>query len=309
MALPAIGQFDPAFTQIMDDVMELARQTFLTRNQRCFPVSGLASAGVEAVLNSLIEEGDRVAVGGGPRFASTTTDISERCGARVMPIADVDRDTRLLVAPLVDPDSATALNLRGLPDGPMLVVDATHALGASELRVDDWGIDVCVAGVDHGVGAPSGMALVTYSAEVEARMQARQQPPRISYLDLLQLQAYWSPERLNHHTAPTSLVYGLREALRLVLDEGLEARWQRHRRAGEALRHGLRALGLRVRGELAFAIIDGGREDARRELLERYGVHVAIVDHRTWRVGLLGADATPEAVLHALTAIEKVLTQ
>ena len=103
-----------------------------------------------------------------------------------------------------------------------------------------------MAGVDYAVGAPSGMALVTYTPDVEALMHARTAPPPTSYLDLLQLQAYWSPERLNHHTAPTSLIYGLREALRLVHEEGLLDRWLRHRQVGQALRQGLEALGLEV---------------------------------------------------------------
>ena len=216
MGLPVIGQFDPAFTHIMDDVMDLARRVFLTRNRRCFPVSGLASAGLEAVLNSLIEPGDGIGIGGGTQFAETAGEIAARCGARVTSLDHVDQSTRLVVAPLVDPGTATRLDLEALPSGPIKVIEATHALAASELRVDEWRIDVCVAGADHGVGAPSGMALVTYSDEVEARMHSRKQPPRTSYLDLVQLQAYWSPERLNHHTAPTSLVYGLRQALRLL---------------------------------------------------------------------------------------------
>src|SRR6202011_4533778 len=145
---------------------------------------------------------------------------------------------KLVVVQMVDASSARRLDVKAMAGecharGAQLIVEATQALGAFELRVDDWGIDACVAGVDHALGAPSGMALVTYTPEIEAVMHARRNPPKTSYLDLLQLQAYWSPERLNHHTAPTSLVYGLREALRPVQSEGLAKSWARHRRVGD----------------------------------------------------------------------------
>jgi aspartate aminotransferase-like enzyme len=186
-------------------------------------------------------------------------------------------------------------------------------LAACELRVDDWQIDGCCAGVDYALGAPSGMALVTYSVKLEALMQARRAPPRTSYLDLLQLQAYWSPERLNHHTAPTSLVYGLREALRLVHDEGLEQRWTRHQRTGQMLREGITALGLGTSGDGPYAIVQFpehlNESEARRRLREEHGVHVTLVAPQTWRIGLLGADARPDAAQRVLTAFEHVLAE
>jgi aspartate aminotransferase-like enzyme len=144
-------------------------------------------------------------------------------------------------------------------------------------------------------------------------MQARRTPPRTSYLDLLQLQAYWSPERLNHHTAPTSLVYGLREALRLVNDEGIEPGWTRHQRIGEMLHAGLMALGLDVTADGPFGIVhlpeNIDEVKARRRLLDQFGVHVTLVDRQTWRVGLLGADARPDAAERVLTAIEHVFAE
>jgi len=313
LGLPAIGQFDPAFTAIMDDVMQLARQTFLTSNERCFAVSGLAAAGVEAALNSLVQDGDQVAIGAGPRYTSQVAEIARRCGAEVV---SVPSSAKLVVAPMFDPVSSNPTDPRDLASachahGARLVLDATFGLSASELRVDEWRLDVCTAGADYALGAPSGMSLVTYSAEVEAVMQARKHPPSTSYLDLLQLQAYWSAERLNHHTAPTSLVYGLHEALRLVQEEGLERRWARHRQVGQALHDGLAALGLDVTGEPPYAIVhlptSTDDEDKRRILLEDFGIHVTHVADHAWRVGLLGADARHDAAQRVLAAIEKVL--
>jgi (S)-ureidoglycine-glyoxylate aminotransferase len=261
LGLPVIGQFDPAFTAIMDDVT--------------------------------------------------------RCGARVIPVHELDRcSPKLVVAPMFDPISGERVQVRDLAStchdrGARLVVDATPGLGASELQLDAWHIDICVAGADYALGAPSGMALVTYSPEVEAMMGARRQPPSTSYLDLLQLQAYWSPERLNHHTAPTSLVYGLREALQMVQEEGLEQRWERHRHVGRALHDGLRALGLAVTGDPPYAIAQlpptTDESAKRRQLLDNFGVHVRRVAGHVWRIGLLGADARHDAAQRVLTAIEKVL--
>ena len=318
LGLPLIGQFDPDFTRIMDEVMAMARPVFLTDNARCFPVSGLAAAGLEALLNTLVEAGDRVAIGGGPRFVAETADMAARLGAQIQTIEEIAEHTRFVVVPLVDPTSGHIWPIERLATqchqlGARLIVDATLGLGACELRVDEWGVDACSAGVDYALGAPAGMALVTYSTELEALMQTRRTPPRTSYLDLLQLQAYWSAERLNHHTAPTSLVYGLREALRLVLDEGVEQAWQRHQCIGQMLRDGLEALGLRVTGDGPFAIVhfveEGEEAKVRRRLLEQFGVHVTLVESTTWRIGLLGADARPDAAQRVLTALEHVLAE
>jgi (S)-ureidoglycine-glyoxylate aminotransferase len=311
MAAPLIGQFDPNFTAIMDDVMELARCTFLTRNARCFPVSGLAAAGLEALVNTLVEPGDRVAIGGEPGFMTETADVATRYGAEVLDVDDVlsGKSAKLVVVPLGEAvgELAAACRVRGA----RLIVEATQALGACEVRVDAWGIDACVAGVDYALGAPSGLALVTYTSEVEALMHARHAPPRTSYLDLLQLQAYWSPERLNHHTAPTSLVYGLREALHLLHHSGLEHSWTQHHRVGHALRAGLAALGLEVGGDSPYAVVrlpaDLDEVSARKQLLEVFGVHVRPIAPQSWRMGLLGADARLDAVTRVLSGVEHVL--
>lgn len=312
LTTPLIGQFDPEFTAIMDDVVQLARATFVTSSSHCFAVSAVASGGLEAVLNSLLD-GDTMAIGGGAEFVRSTAELVRQCGGR--PVA-LDARARYVVVPHIDPWSGTRLRLQELAhrlhnQDAHLIVDATHSLGACELRVDAWGIDVCVAGADYALGAPSGMSLVTYTPEINGRMQQRAQPPRTSYLDLLQLQAYWSPERLNHHTAPTSLVYGLREALRLVQLETLEARWRRHAESGDALRQGLSTLGLDCQGQGPYAVIQlpsrVSEERARKRMLEEFGVYVTRLRPGVWRLGLLGADARPDTVNQVLHSIEKVL--
>jgi aspartate aminotransferase-like enzyme len=176
--------------------------------------------------------------------------------------------------------------------------------------MDQWAVDVCISGVEHAVGAPPGMALVSYTPQIEALISSRTRPPRTSYLDLVQLQAYWSPERLNHHTAPTSLVYGLREALRLIAEEGLNERWRRHAQIGQSLRDGLESVGLEVTGDIPFSIVHLpthlNESHARKTLLDDFGVYVTSVGPFEWRVGLLGADATLGAAHQVLGAFEKV---
>src|SRR5438132_12176867 len=159
MGSPVIGQFDPDFTRIMDEVMAMARPVFLTENARCFPVSGLGAAGLEALLNTLIEEGDQVAIGGGARFVADTADMATRLGAEIQTIDEVAQGTRLVVVPLVDPTSGRIWPIERLATeshraGARIIVDATLGLGACALRVDDWGVDACSAGVDYALGAP-----------------------------------------------------------------------------------------------------------------------------------------------------------
>jgi alanine-glyoxylate transaminase/serine-glyoxylate transaminase/serine-pyruvate transaminase len=297
----------------MDDVVQLGRRAFLTESSHCFAISALPSGGLEAVLNSLLQADDRVAIGGSPRFVDATADLVKRLGGE--PVA-ADADATYVLVPHVDPFHGTRTNLKEIAAQAhsrqaSLIVEATLGLAACELRVDDWGIDVCVAGADHAVGAPSGTSLVTYTEAVAARLQARTAPPRTSYLDLIQLQAYWSPERLNHHTAPTSLVYALREALRLVHLEGLAERWHRHADVGRALRQGLDALGLDATGDPPYAIVhlpsDLDESTAWRRLLDDFGVYVTRLGPRTWRLGLIGADARRDAVEQVLHGLESVL--
>jgi len=307
MALPTIGQFDPDFTAIMDEVMQLGRSVLLTSNRRCFPVGGPGAAGLEAVLNSLLEPGDRVAILDVPAALG----CAQALGVEV--VDDLDAGPRLVVAAATgDVPNVPGLAATAHARGALLVLEATSVLGGRELRVDDWAVDVCVAGVDHCLGGPSGLALVTYSEAVEAALRARRTPPPVSFLDLLQLQAYWSPERLNHHTAPTNLVYGLREALRLVLAEGLSARWARHQQVFAALTDGLGALGLVVCAAPPIAVVslpDAHPDEAtaRQRLRADFGIHVQPVNARSWRLGLLGADATLGNATRVLSALEQVL--
>ncbi|MDP8924584.1 MAG: alanine--glyoxylate aminotransferase family protein [Chloroflexota bacterium] len=340
LATPLIGQFDPAFTAIMDDVMALERLVFQTENGRSFPVSGSSRAGLEAVVASLVEPGDRVVVGNYGRFGDLFCEIARRYGADVTSvdaewgtIIEPDRIIRELRArrtklvALVHADTSTGICQPIAEIGAacrehdaLLVVDAVLSLGGCEVAVDDWRVDACVGGLQKCLGGPSGMAPLTYNDRVEAAMRARRGPPATNYLDLLQLQAYWSAERLNHHTAPTSMVYALREALRIVDEEGLEARWARHRAVNEALVAGLEAMGLELFGDRArkapmitILRVPAGVDEAavRRALLDDFGIEIMAafgpLNGRVWRIGLMGYNARPECAMAVLGALEHVL--
>jgi len=340
MAAPVLGQFDPAFTAIMTDVMDLGRAVFRTANPRTFAISGTGRASIEAGLASLIESGDRVLVANSGRFGDLFVDIATRYGARVnqvraewgqavdpQAIADaIHREHPRLVC-MVHGETSTGV---WQPLGEigavchshdaLLAVDAVVTLGGVPVETDAWQIDVCFAGGQKCVGLPSGMSPITYNDRAERALAARKTAVVSNYFDLTQLQRYWSPERLNHHTLPTSMTYALREALRLIVEEGLEARCARHRRAGDALKAGLAAMGLELFGNphhrlpmiTAIRIPDGiDDEPARLQLLEDFGIEIATsfgpLRGRVWRIGTMGYNAELKTVLAVLHGLEHVL--
>jgi (S)-ureidoglycine-glyoxylate aminotransferase len=342
MATPLLGQFDPEFTAIMDEVMELSRLAFQTGNPGTFPVSGTGRAGLEAAMASLIEPGDRVVVGECGRFGLLLIDIAERCGAKVVPvraewgrIVEPDAIGRALaggqakLVALVHGETSTGV-LQPLEEiarlarahDALLVVDAVLTLGGCEVASDGWGVDVVVAATQKCLSCPSGLAPLTYNDRAEAVLRARRAKVQSNYLDLTQLASYWSPARLNHHTAPTAMVYGLREALRALAAGGLQASFDRHRRHGDALRAGLAALGLALFGPeppahrapmiTPVGVPDGVDEArVRRRLLRDFGLEIGAafgpLQGKIWRIGTMGYSARRENVLTCLAALEAVL--
>lgn len=340
LALPPVGPLDPAFTPVLDDVQALARYAFRTRNLRTFPVLGTARAGLEAALASLIEDGDRVVAVVHGYYGARLAETARRYGAVVdtveapwggVPAPDAlarslrRAPTKLVAAVHVDASTGIAQPLAPLAaacreHGALLVVDAAASLGGCEVSVDAWEIDACVGGLGGCLAGPVGLAPVTYDAAVEAALAARLSPPCTGYLDLAALQDYWSPDRRLSHAPPSGLIYALREALRLMHAEGLERRWKRHRRVGEALGAGLAAMGLQLFGDalhraplLAVVQVPQGVVEARvrQQLLVDYGIEIAAgqgaLYGRVWRIGALGYNARLENVLTLLAALEQVL--
>jgi aspartate aminotransferase-like enzyme len=342
MATPLLGQFDPEFTAVMNEVMELSRVVFQTRNERAFPVPGTGRAGLEAAMVSLLEPGDRVVIGECGRFGLLMIEIAERCGADVVPVRaewgrviEPDAIARALaggrtrMVAMIHGETSTGVlqplaEIGGLARShdALLMADAVVTLGGCEVATDRWGVDVMVAGTQKCLSCPSGLAPITYNARAEAVLEKRASRIRSNYLDLLQLQRYWSPARYNHHTAPTSMVFGLREALRAVVVEGLDARFERHRLHGAALRAGLAAMGLSLFGteaderRLPFitpVIVPAGVDElaVRRRLIEEFGIEIGAafgqLQGRIWRIGTMGYSARRQNVLLCLTALESAL--
>ncbi|HKZ04122.1 MAG TPA: alanine--glyoxylate aminotransferase family protein [Methylomirabilota bacterium] len=342
MAAPLLGQFDPAFTAIMNEVMALTRFVFQTSNARAFPVPGTGRAGLEAAIVSLVEPGERVVVGECGRFGLLLAEIAERCGAEVTvvrgewgralepdAIAAALRAGPTRMVAIIHGETSTGV-LQPLPEiarlarahDALLLADAVVTLGGCAVETDAWDVDVVVAGTQKCLSCPSGLAPITYNARAEAALAARRTRVRSNYLDLAQLAEYWSPKRYNHHTASTTLVYGLREALRAIEEEGLEARFARHRLHGDALRAGLAAMGLALFGAEAPArrlpfitpvVVPEGVDElrVRRRLLEEFGLEIGAafgpLQGRIWRIGTMGYSARRENVLLCLAALEHVL--
>lgn len=355
LSFPILGQFDPDFTRIMNEVMDLLRQVFQTTNHWAYPVDGTSRAGIEAVLTGVVEPGDRVYVPIFGRFGYLLAEIAERLGADVVVTelewgqvydpADIIRHIhqfRPNVVAMVHGETSTG-QMQPLAEvgrvcrelDILLVVDAVATVGGVEVLVDDWYLDAVMAGTQKCLSVPAGLGPLTYNARVERRLQRRKRverglrtaqefPPgtRIpsNYLDLAQLQDYWSPARLNHHTESTSMLYGLREGLRLVVAETLAVRHARHRMHEQALVAGLSAMGLTLFGNpehklpvvTCVTIPDGvDGESIRAMLLAEFGIEIASsfgpLKGKIWRIGTMGYSCQKRNILHLLTALEAVL--
>ena len=341
MTAPLLGHLDPDFLGAMDDVREMLREVFQTGNAATLPISGTGTAGMEASLVNILEPGDTFVVGTNGYFGERLAEIASRCGAEVVTVdhpmgQPVDPDAvkarvaslpRVKAVGVIHAETSTGVltPLEPLAEiahdaGALLVVDAVTSLGGVELRVDEWGIDVCYSGTQKCIGAPPGLAPLTLSERALETMRNRKTKVQSFYLDLTMLQDYWE-QRVYHHTAPISMLYALREALRLVLEEGLENRWQRHTESAAALYAGLEAMGLsivaaegdRVPSLTAVRAPDDVPEaEVRKYLFARHGIEVSgglsTLAGLVWRVGLMGHNSTASNVFTFLSALENALT-
>jgi len=340
LASPTLGHLDPAYLAIMDETCEMLRTVFRTRNALTFPVSGTGMAGMECVAVNLIEPGDEVLVCSNGVFGGRMKDVMERCGAKVhyleVPFGQIFSTAQIADALVAHPavklvgivhaeTSTGALqSLEGLAKiihdrGALLIVDAVTSLGGHELKVDDWGIDAIYSGTQKCLSCPPGLSPVSFGERALARFDARRTKPQSWYLDIAMLRKYYTGGgggRVYHHTAPVNMTYALHEALRIVLEEGLEARLQRHRGMHLRLRRGLEALGLTYIPQSSLHTLNcvhtpPGVDEAkvRSRLLTEYGIEIGgglgPLVGKAWRIGLMGHGATPrnvELILAALSA-------
>jgi alanine-glyoxylate transaminase/serine-glyoxylate transaminase/serine-pyruvate transaminase len=341
LATPLVGHLDPEFLRLMEETKDLLRFVFQTKNMHTLPISGTGSAGMETCLVNLLEPEDEVVVGVNGVFGSRMVDIVERCGAtpivmetqwgRVFTPEDVQaalkRCRRPKMVAVVHAETSTGAwqPLKELSPlvhraGALFVVDAVTSLGGCPLQVDAWGIDACYSGTQKCLSCPPGLAPLTFSPAAQDVLRNRKTKVQSWYLDLTMIEKYWGEERVYHHTAPISMNYALREALRLVYEEGLEARFRRHQRNHLALAAGLAAMGLSLAAQEGYRLwtlnsvtIPDGVDDAavRRQLLEEYNIEVGAglgpLRSKVWRVGLMGESSTRSNVFLILSALEEIL--
>lgn len=343
LGAPTLGHLDPAYVAILDETCELLRRVFRTRNALTFPVSGTGMAGMECIAVNLIEPGDEVIVAVNGVFGARMKDVMERCGATVHALEApwgetftpaavreaFERHPRAKLLGIVHAETSTGAHQPLEELAPivhahdaLLVVDAVTSLGGHELRLDDWGIDAVYSGTQKCLSCPPGLAPVSFGERALARMAARKTRPQSWYLDVSMLRQYYTGGagggRVYHHTAPVNMTYALHEALTIVLEEGLDARAERHARAHQRLRAGLDKLGLnyvpaRSLHTLNCVRLPSGIDDAavRRRLLEEYGIEIGAglgpFAGKAWRIGLMGHGATTRNVDLLLAALREIL--
>ena len=343
LAEPLLGHLDPEFLRIMDETCDMLRTVWGTENSRTLPLSATGSAGMEAAFVNTVHPGDVVVVAVNGLFGQRMTDVAARCGAEVVAVehewgqpVDVERvlaahDSPAIIA-AVHAETSTGVrsDIAALGAGKgdaLLVTDAVTSIAGIELRADDWGVDVGYAGTQKCLGVAPGLAPFTIN---DRAFERRVETPRSWYLDLGMLGGYVGEasakkggkgaQRTYHHTAPTAMVASLHAGLTRILDEGLDAVWARHQAAGDALQAGLEAMGLELFAaegsrlpELTTVNVPEGVDSAAvpRELLERHGIEIGAgagaYASTVWRIGLMGRNARPDAVLLVLAALQDVL--
>ena len=338
---PQLGHLDPELFAILEETAQLLRWIFQTKNEMTLCISGSGFSGAEAVLSNLLEEGDTIIAGNLGFFSGQIVEISQRAGANV-----VNLETEL-GAPL-DPavleqafkenpgakvfataiaETSTGL-LQPLEDlervthahGALFVVDAVCGLGGVPMNVDEMKIDACYAGSQKSLGALPGLAPVTLNERAVQVIKNRKRPVQSYYLDLEYLNRYWNGDHTYHHTSCSNIIYGLREALRIAMEEGLEARWARHQLNGDALKAGIEAMGLKILTRPGYALsvltaisVPEGVDElaVRQRLLEEYNIEIGggfgPLKGRLLRIGLMGYNSCRKNVDTVLSALEHVL--
>src|SRR6266852_3138135 len=341
LASPLVGHLDPWFRGCMDDTQVLLRQIFQTENRLTMPLSASGSGGIEASVVNSLEAGDEAIICVNGLFSDRMAVIASHTPAKVTKVEapygkavdaeDVRRagkGKKIKIVGLAQGETSSGVltqiePFRKVADelGALLVVDAVASLAAVPLHVDRERVDICFSGTQKAISAPPGMSPITVSPRAEEVFRNRKTKVQSWYFDLTTAMNYWGKERLYHHTPPISLMYALREALRIVLEEGLEARWERQRRNQQAVNASLAALGLELfvpnpadsLVTVSAVKVPKGVEDekVRHQLLDEFGIEIAggfgPIKGQIWRVGLMGWSSQKTHVLLFLAALEKTL--
>ena len=339
LAAPTLGHLDPEYLKLMDETRAMLREVFQTENEMTLAMSGTGSAGMEAAAVNLLEPGDAAIVCVNGVFGGRMKDVFERCGARVhaieapwgetIPAERVEEAFKAVpdakVCGIVHAETSTGAHqpleeISSLvhESGALFLVDAVTSLGGLPLKVDTWRIDACYSGTQKCLSCPPGLSPVTFSSRALARMDERKTKVQSWYLDISMIRNYWGADRVYHHTAPINMTYALREALAMVLEEGLEYRIARHRHNHLALRAGLEAIGLKFIPQQSLTTLNAihapegvDETTVRRRLLSEYGIEIGAglgpFKGKALRIGLMGSSSSQRNVMLVLAALENIL--
>lgn len=340
MSASPVGHLDPSFLRLMDEIQALLRYVWQTDNPLTIAVSGTGTAAMEATIANAVEPGDKVVVGVSGYFGNRLVDMAGRYGAEVQTITkpwgqvfslaelrSALETHRPTILALVHAETSTGARqpLEGVGDlcrefDCLLLVDTVTSLGGVPIFLDQWGVDLAYSCSQKGLGCSPGASPFTMSPRAMAKLQQRSTKVANWYLDMVLLGKYWGSDRVYHHTAPINLYYGLREALRLIAEEGISECWQRHQQNAEYLWQGLEDLGLSLHVEREYRLptlttvripkgVDG--KDVARRLLHEHNIEVGgglgELAGQVWRVGLMGYNSRPENVDRLLAALKQVL--
>ena len=340
LARTPIGHLDPLYIELMAEVQELLRYVWQTDNRLTLPMSGTGSAAMEATLANTIEPGDTVLVAVKGYFGHRLVDMAQRYRANVVTIerawgeaftlAELEEAVsthRPAILAIVHAETSTGVcqPMEGIGDlcrrhDCLLLLDTVTSLGAAPLFLDEWKVDLAYSCSQKGLSCPPGLGPFTMGPRAEAKLSARTEQVPNWYLDVSLLNKYWGSDRTYHHTAPVNMNFGLREALRLLAEEGLQNAWDRHRRNAERFWAGLERLGLELHVPADLRLptlttvripegVDG--KAFTQHLLDRHGIEVGgglgALAGKVWRVGLMGYNSTPENVDRLLNLLEMEL--
>jgi len=334
MSNPVIGYLDPQILACMDEISEMLRGVFQTKNQVTLAISATGSAGMETSYVNFVEPGDVVVIGVSGFFADRMTQVASRSGAKVIRVEgewgkmiDPEKVIKVLkehpeakICGMVHGETSTGVRQPLEEIGAyckrkeiLFVVDAVTTLGGYPVKVDEWSIDVCYASSQKCLGVPPGLSPITVSPKAMDVLRSRKTPVQSFYLDLTLLEKYWGTERVYHHTAPVSLFYAMREGLQIIFEEGLEARFERHQTLGDRLKMELERLGFKLFAQegyrlpmLTAVVLPDEMDDAktRSRLLNEHNIEVGgglgYLKGKVWRVGLMG-ETCKLRYIHCLT--------
>ena len=340
MSSHVIGHLDPYFLKVMDDCQNMLRELFSTKNQVTFPVSGTGSAAMEASICNVIEEGDKAVICINGVFGERMADVASRFGADVIrveapwgqPIDPSDIEEALKSNPgvtlvgIVHAETSTGV-LQPMEDigaicrehGTLLLLDCVTSLGGVPVEIDEWGVEIAYSGTQKCLSCPPGVAPITFGERALGKVRERKNKVTSWYFDVSMVEKYWGNDRVYHHTGPITMNYAIREALRIIFEEGLEKRFVRHTLASLALQRGVEALGLSMFAKEGartptlntISLYEGLDDGAiRKSLLNDFNIEIGgglgPLAGKIWRVGMMGHGATQANVVYFLSALEVI---